>query len=42
MKLFADENIPLMTINELRQKGHEVIDIRGSDDQGLDDEKLLA
>ncbi|MDF1590565.1 MAG: DUF5615 family PIN-like protein [Desulfobacterales bacterium] len=29
-----------MTINELRQKGHEVIDIRGTDDQGLDDEAL--
>lgn len=40
MKIFADENIPLMTINELRQKGHEVIDIRGTDDQGLDDEDL--
>jgi len=35
MKIFADENIPLITINELRQKGHEVIDIRGTDRSGF-------
>jgi len=40
MRLFADENIPLLTVHELRQKGHEVFDIRGTDDQGIDDESL--
>ena len=40
MKIFADENIPLMTINALRELGHEVIDIRGTADQGITDEVL--
>ena len=40
MKIFLDENIPLMTVRELREQGHEVIDIRGTDDQGITDEVL--
>jgi len=40
MKIFVDENIPLMTVNALRDKGHEVIDIRGTEDQGITDEVL--
>ena len=40
MKIFLDENIPLMTVRELRDQGHEVIDIRGTDDQGIADEVL--
>ena len=27
MRILADENIPLMTIDELRRKGHDVEDI---------------
>ena len=40
MKIFVDENIPLMTIRELSEKGFEVIDIRGTSDQGMTDEEL--
>jgi len=40
MKVFVDENIPLITVRELREQGFDVIDIRGTDDQGLNDELL--
>lgn len=30
MKILVDENIPLITVNELRNLGHEVIDLRGT------------
>ncbi len=40
MKIFADENIPAMTIRELRRLGHEVKDIRGTDDEGITDEDI--
>ncbi|MBN1627932.1 MAG: DUF5615 family PIN-like protein [Deltaproteobacteria bacterium] len=40
MKIFADENIPLMTIMELRSKGFDVKDIRGTPDQGITDNEL--
>ena len=40
MKFFVDENIPLVTANELRAKGYDVADIRGSSEQGMPDEKL--
>ena len=40
MKIFADENIPLMTIMELRSKGFDVKDIRGTPNQGMTDDKL--
>lgn len=40
MKIFVDENIPLMTVNELRDQTFEVIDIRGTDHQGITDELL--
>ena len=40
MKIFIDENIPAMTVNELRQQGIDVIDIRGTKDQGIPDEIL--
>ncbi len=28
MKIFVDENIPLVTVQELVSRGHDVIDIR--------------
>ena len=40
MKIFVDENIPLMTVRELREQGFDVIDIRGTEEQGITDEEL--
>ena len=40
MKIFVDENIPSRTVEELRRLGHDVLDIRGTSDQGIDDDKL--
>lgn len=40
MKIFVDENIPAMTVRELRSKGFDVTDIRGTPQQGMSDEKL--
>ena len=40
MKIFVDENIPLITVRELRSKGFDVIDIRGSEEMGISDELL--
>jgi len=40
MKILVDENIPLMTVRKLHEQGYVVIDIRGTDDQGITDEAL--
>ena len=40
MKVLVDENIPLATVAELRGLGHNVVDIRGTDEQGLPDPLL--
>ncbi len=40
MKICVDENIPLITVAELRSLGHDVLDIRGTDEQGISDEIL--
>ncbi len=40
MKVLVDENIPLITVEELRLKGIDVTDIRGSAEQGITDEVL--
>ena len=40
MKIFVDENIPLKTVKELKRQGHDVVDIRGTEDQGITDEVL--
>ncbi|MBI4691809.1 MAG: DUF5615 family PIN-like protein [Nitrospirae bacterium] len=40
MRIIVDENIPLMTANELRSLGHNVMDIRGTDLEGTDDKEL--
>ena len=40
MKIFVDENIPLITVRELRSKGFNVINIRGTDEMGIADELL--
>ena len=31
MKIFVDENIPAMTVRQLRKDGHNVTDIRGTE-----------
>ncbi len=40
MKIFVDENIPLKTVKELVLQGYDVIDIRGTEDQGITDKEL--
>ena len=40
MKICVDENIPLITVGELRRLGHDVLDIRRTDDQGISDDLL--
>ena len=40
MKIFVDENIPLVTVEELKECGHDVLDIRGSEAQGMADDLL--
>ena len=42
MKICVDENIPNITVQELRLLGHDVLDIRGTVDQGMDDDALWA
>ena len=40
MRIFVDENIPLMTVEALRAMGHDVRDIRGTPSEGLRDDVL--
>ena len=40
MKFLVDENVPKMTVSELRAAGHDVVDVRGTGDQGSADEDL--
>jgi hypothetical protein len=40
VKIFVDENIPLMTVQALREMGHDVLDIRGTADEGMIDDAL--
>lgn len=40
MKICVDENIPLITVAGLRNLGHDVLDIRGTIEQGITDELL--
>jgi predicted nuclease of predicted toxin-antitoxin system len=42
MKFCVDENIPLITVEELRRLGHDVLDIREAGQQGLIDDLLWA
>jgi predicted nuclease of predicted toxin-antitoxin system len=39
-EIFVDEHIPLMTVQALRMMGHDVCDIRGTPDQGMQDDAL--
>lgn len=40
MNILVDENIPLMTVRALREAGHDVLDIRGTADEGMQDPSL--
>jgi len=40
MDILVDENIPLISVEQLRNMGHDVLDIRGTSEQGISD-KLL-
>jgi predicted nuclease of predicted toxin-antitoxin system len=40
MRILVDENIPNVTVNELRAMGHDVLDIRGTERQGMFDDEL--
>ena len=40
MKILVDENIPLMTVNFLREEGNDVVDFRGTDLEGIPDSEV--
>jgi predicted nuclease of predicted toxin-antitoxin system len=40
MDILVDENIPLISVDELCNMGHDVLDIRGTAEEGLSDEQL--
>jgi predicted nuclease of predicted toxin-antitoxin system len=40
VKIVVDEHIPLMTVRALRAMEHEVYDIRGTPDEGMQDDEL--
>jgi predicted nuclease of predicted toxin-antitoxin system len=40
MKILVDENIPSVSVSELRAMGHAVLDIRGTERQGIFDDEL--
>ena len=40
MRILVDENIPHLTVRELRTRGHDVLDIRGTERQGMFDDEL--
>ena len=40
MNILVDENIPNMTVRRLKELGHNVKDIRGTEEEGITDEYL--
>ena len=40
MNILVDENIPFMTVQALREMGYDVLDIRGTADEGMTDDVL--
>lgn len=40
MRILVDENIPKRTVSELQAMGHDVLDIRGTERQGMFDDEL--
>ena len=42
MKVLVDENIPRMTVDRLRELGHDVRDVRGTLEQGSVDSEIWS
>ncbi len=40
MKIVVDENIPNSTVDYLKQIDHTIIDVRGTKNEGINDEEL--
>lgn len=40
MRIFVDENIPGETVIELKNRGHDVHDIRGTEMEGISDDEI--
>jgi predicted nuclease of predicted toxin-antitoxin system len=40
VRILADENVPLQTVQALRELGHDVRDVRGTPDEGISDDRL--
>ena len=40
MRILVDENIPNITVRELRAMRHDVLDIRGTEREGMFDDEL--
>jgi predicted nuclease of predicted toxin-antitoxin system len=40
MRILVDESIPNLTIHALRAMGHDILDIRGTERQGMHDDDL--
>ncbi|MSU61930.1 MAG: hypothetical protein EXS31_05985 [Pedosphaera sp.] len=40
MRILVEENIPNITVHELRPMGHDVFDIRGTEREGMFDDEL--
>jgi predicted nuclease of predicted toxin-antitoxin system len=40
VKILVDENIPLLSVSYLQNMGHDVEDIRGTEEEGLSDEAV--
>jgi len=40
LKIFIDENIPQITVDELKKMGHDIRDIRGTEYEGVIDTDL--
>lgn len=42
MNILVDENIPMRTVRALRQMGHTVLDVRGTQAEASGDDELFA
>ena len=40
MRILVDENIPRMTVNQLRDSGYDVLDIRRNHHEGMSDDEI--
>ena len=40
MKILVDENVPKTTVSELKHRGHDVLDLRGTSKEGLPDSEI--